>query len=92
MAIKSFKVGTVQTKKSGVGATVKLGNFSKNAKYATSTEVTIRDSGGNVLANRADCYLVVKNPREREGITEEELAKIPAWVKHELYLIVDDTQ
>lgn len=90
--IKKFKVGVVQSKKSGDGVTVKLGNYSKNEKYATTTEVIVRDNQGNVLAHAKDGYLQVVNPRERDGITEEQRNRIPDYIRNELYVIVDDQQ
>lgn len=90
--MKKFKVGVVQTKKSGDGVTIKLGNWSKNPKYATTTEIIVRDSEGNVLARTTEGYLQVVNPRQREGITEEQLSKIPEYIKSELFVIVNDEQ
>lgn len=90
--IKKFKVGAVQKKKDGSGVTVKLGNFNKNTKYATTTEVIVRDAQGNVLARSTDAFLQVVDPRKREGITEEQAAKIPDFIRNELFLVVNDEQ
>ena len=92
MSIKSFKVATVQMKKDGSGTTVKLGNYSKNEKYKTTTQIIVRDSSGNVLADVTDSYLVVKDPRTRENITEEQVGRIPSYIKNELFVIVSDEQ
>ena len=92
MSIKSFKVATVQMKKDGSGTTVKLGNYSKNEKYKTTTQIIVRDSSGNVLADVTDSYLVVKDPRTRENITEEQVGRIPDYIKNELFVIVSDEQ
>lgn len=92
MAIKKFKVGVVQSKKSGDGVTIRLGNYSKNEKYATTTEVIVRDHAGNILASVKEGYLQVVNPRQREGLTEEQAAKIPDYIKSELFVVVNDEQ
>ncbi len=88
--IKRFKVGTVQLKKDRSGTTVQLGNQSRNEKYATTVEVIVRDGQGKELARSTGGYLKVENPRTRPGITEEQAAKIPEWIKSELFLVVDD--
>lgn len=96
--VKKFKIGTVQLKKDKSGVTVKVGNpESKNEKYRTSVEITVRDAAGEVLATAVDGYLVVQDPRKRvkengEGLSEAELARIPEWVKSELFLMVSDGQ
>lgn len=92
MSIKSFKAGTVQVKKDQSGLTIKLGNYSKNSKFATTTQIIIRDSEGKVLADVSDSYLVVRDPRKREGLTEEAAARIPDYIKSELFVIVSDEQ
>lgn len=88
--IKKYKVGNVQLKKDRSGTTVALGNVSKNSKYATNIEIIVRDGEGNELARSTNGFLKVENPRTRPGITEEQAAKIPDWIKNELYLVVDD--
>jgi hypothetical protein len=89
--VKKFKVGTVQSKKDKSGVTVAVGNpNAQNEKYRTTVEITVKDGNGNILAKAENGYLQVVDPRKREGITEEQLAKIPAWVKNELYLVVND--
>lgn len=91
MAIRKFKVGTVQTKKDKSGVTVAVGNpQAKDKKYRTHVELTVRDDEGNLLATAKNGYLKVEDPRKREGATAEQLAKIPAFVKNELFLVVDD--
>lgn len=86
MGAKKFKVGNVQTKKDGVGTTIRLGSYSKNLKYATSVQLIVRDGAGNIVADVKDGYLQVIDPRTREGITEEQAAKIPDFVLKELYV------
>jgi hypothetical protein len=91
--IKKFKVGTVQSKKDRSGVTIAVGNANaKNEKYRTSVEITVKDANGNVLAQVENGYLVVQDPRKRDGITEEQLAKIPDWIKSEVFVVVDDGQ
>lgn len=91
MAIKSFKIGSVNKKKDGNGTSIKLGSPNKNPKYATTVEIIVRDSQGNVLARKKDGdYLTVRDPREREGITEEQAAKIPDFVLKDVVAIISD--
>ena len=95
--IKRFKFGSVNKKKDGSGSTIRVGNFSKNAKFATSVEIIIRDGNGNVVAevNSADTekyphglYLTVSDPRDRDGITAEQAEKIPDYLLKEINLVV----
>lgn len=95
MAIKKFKVGTVQTKKDKSGVTVALGSFSKDEKFRTTVEVTVKDSTGKVLAKAENGFLQVQDPRKRTNkdgtpLSEEQAAKIPAWIKSELFLVVNE--
>lgn len=91
MAIKSFKIGSVNKKKDGTGSSIKLGSPSKNPKYAFTVEITVRDSQGNVVARKKDGdYLTVRDPRERDGITEEQAAKIPDFVLKDVLVIIND--
>lgn len=90
MAKKFIKVGTVQAKKSGDGVTVSLGSNSKNPKYATTTEIVVRDGQGNVLGKAQGGYLMVQDPRQRPGITEDQASKIPDWIKYELVLVTEE--
>jgi len=94
--IKKFKVGVVQMKQDKSGVTVKLGSpESRNEKFRYSVELVVKDANGNVVAKAENGYLKVEDPRKRtkangEGLSESELAKIPAWIKNELMLVVDD--
>lgn len=89
--VKKFKIGTVQTKKDKSGVTVAVGNpTAKNEKFRTTVEITVKDANGNVLAKAENGFLQVVDPRKNPNATEEQLAKIPAWVKNELYLVVND--
>lgn len=87
---KSFKVGNLQKKKDGSGYTIKLGNYNKNEKFATSTGITVLDASGNVLTKQKDCFLVLKDPRKNEKLTEEQIAKIPEFIEQEVFLVVSD--
>lgn len=88
--IKKYKVGAVQTKKDKSGVTVKLGNYSKNEKYKTTTQIIVRNHEGKVLADVTDGFLQVVNPREREGLTEEQLARIPEYIRNELFVVISE--
>lgn len=96
MAIKSFKVGSVNMKKDKTGSTVALGNKSKDPRFATNVRVIVTNSNGDVLADKMNPYLVVKDPRERidsktgAGLTEEQLAKIPEFILKELSIVTED--
>ncbi len=89
--IKKFKVGTVQTKKDNSGVTVRVGNpISKNPKYVLNVKLTVTDGEGNVVAEATNGYLQVLDPRLDPNKTEEQIAQIPAYVKQELFVIVDN--
>ena len=96
MALKSFKVGTVQKKKSGDGVTVALGQpNAKDAKWVTNVEIRVTDGTGKVLAHQKNGFLVVKDPRKRTNkdgtpLSEEQAAKIPDYIKNELFVMVDE--
>lgn len=95
--VKKFKVGVVQSKKDGKGVTVLLGSKSKDPKYTTVIELVVKDASGKVLAKTStkdeNVYLQVVDPRTRKNkdgtpLSEEQLSKIPAFIKHELNLVV----
>lgn len=94
--IKRFKVGNVQLKMDKSGVTVALGNpKAKNEQYRTTVEVIVKDNKGNVLAKTENGFLQVVDPRKatnKDGtpLSEDQLERIPAWVKNELYLVVSD--
>lgn len=90
MAIKSFKVGTLNLKKDRSGQTIKLGVPSKNPKYQYFVDIRVRDSQGNTVAVGSDCFLRLLDPREREGITEEQKEKIPEFILKDVVLTISD--
>ena len=94
--VKKFRIGTVQMKKDNSGPTVRVGNpEAKDPKYITNVEITVKDGNGNVLAKATNGYLQVLDPRKRQNkdgsdLSDEQLAKIPAYIKQELHLVVED--
>lgn len=86
---KFTKVGTVQLKKDKSGESLKLGVYNKNPKYAVNVDIRVRDSQGNTIAQGTDCYLMLQDPRERPGITEDQMAKIPEFILKELVLVTE---
>lgn len=93
--VKKFKAGTVNMKKDKSGRTIKLGSYAKNPQYATTTQIIIRNSQGQVLADLTDPFLQIVDPRtvrNHDGTekTEEQAARIPEHILNELYVIVDD--
>lgn len=90
MARKFHKVGNVQMKKDRSGTTIALGNYNKNPAYQTTVEMIVRDAQGNVLAKQVGGFLQVSDPRKRPGITEEQVEKIPEWIKYEINLVSEE--
>lgn len=91
MGNKKFtKVGQVLRKKDNSGNSVKLGVFSKDPKFATSVDIRVRNAAGDVIAGGTDCYLLVQDPRQRPGITEEQASKIPEFVLDDLVLVSEE--
>lgn len=98
---KYTKVGVVQMKKDQSGVTVRLGNSTaKNEKYVEHVEIIVRDAKGNVKARASSqeaengLYLMVQDPRKRldkEGnpLSDEQLSKIPDYIKSELILVTN---
>jgi hypothetical protein len=85
---KWVKVGAVVKKKNGKGVCVITGNANaSNAKYKFDVQLTITDAEGNKVASVKNGLLTVSDPRKRPGITEEELAKIPASLVSELFFV-----
>lgn len=84
---KWYQVGRVLQKKApGKGVYCKLGDD----KY-TQLDVTvvITDKTGEVVATVKNPVFQVRDPRQRPGITEEQAAKIPDFVRQELSLAID---
>lgn len=66
----------------------------KNLKFTTVGQVQTKKSGDGVTVKitndvtlKKGQYLTVRDPRQRKGITQEQLDRIPDYVKHELTLI-----
>lgn len=81
-----IKVGSVMTKKAPKTG-VHIGTGDKFRKL--NVNVTVTDESGNTVAQATNPFLHVQDPRKRPGATEEEVAKIPTWLKQELFLVVD---
>lgn len=99
MAIKKYKVATVKTKEDKSGLTVELGAWSQNENYRYDVELIVRNSKGEVVATKNTkkdrAFLQIVDPRkalDKDGnpLSEERLAKIPAKIKQELYVVFDD--
>lgn len=85
---KWHKVGAVIKKKNGKGVCVITGNANaKDPKYQFNVEVTIKNAEGKKLASFTNGLLTVSDPRKRPGITEADLAKIPASLVSELFFV-----
>lgn len=67
------KVGTVMKRKDGNGTYLKIDLRRGKEELAE-------------LLLKSGMILNIQDPRKRAGITEEQLAKIPDYVKAELYL------
>lgn len=67
------KVGTICLRKDGNGSYLKLDLRKGSEKLKT-------------LTLTADTILNIQDPRKRKGITEEQLAKIPDFVRAEVFL------
>lgn len=99
MAIKKYKVGVVKMKDDNSGVTVELGSWSKNEKYKLDVELVVKDASGKILGRKdtkqARVFLQVLDPRkalDRDGnpLSEERIAKIPAKIKQELFVVVEE--
>ncbi len=90
MGKKYQKVGTVQLKKDKSGSTVKLGVYNKNPQYAVNVDIRVRDAQGNTVAQGTDCFLMLQDPRNRPGITEDQVSKIPDFLLHDLVLVTEE--
>lgn len=90
MAKKYTRVGQVMLKKDKSGPTVKLGVYSKNPQYAQTVDIRVKDAQGNVIAGGTDCFLMVQDPRNRKGITEEQVAQIPEFILNDLVLVTEE--
>lgn len=88
MATKWYNLGKVMSKKAPKqGLQIALGGDKYDKLTVT---LTVTDEQGNILAQVDNPYLQVQDPRKRPGITEEQAAKIPAFIKQTLSLAVDE--
>lgn len=90
MAKKFTKVGSVQRKKDNSGSSVKLGVYNKNPQFAQTVDIRVRDAQGNVVAGGTDVYLILQDPRNRPGITEEQRERIPSFIEQDLVLVTEE--
>jgi hypothetical protein len=88
---KYTKIGIVRTTadpKKAQNAFIALGNpTAEDKKYRFHTEVRVTDDDGNVLAYIKDGLITVQDPRKSPNITAERLENLPAWLKHELFIV-----
>lgn len=90
MAIKSFPLGAIQTKKDKTGQTVRLGNpNAKNEKYRYTVQIRVLDNQGNVIAKAENPYVQIKDPRKSTA-PNFDVNKVPDYIVSELLLTVDD--
>jgi hypothetical protein len=87
---KWIKLGAVKASKpkdgkSSGGMYIQLGT--PKSKYEpVNVKLVITDLKGNVLREVENPNLTVQDPRKRNGITDEQKAKIPEYVKAEISL------
>jgi uncharacterized protein YxjI len=87
---KFHKIGSVFKKKDKPGSYVALGNpNSKNEKYKTTVEITLKDAKGEKVVQLSNGFLTVLDPRKRRDITEEQASKIPEHLISELFIVED---
>lgn len=64
----------IQTENDNKHRYVSLGNSrATNDKYNYSVEIIVRDSSGKVVASQKDGFLTIKDPRDVEGRTTDNL-------------------
>lgn len=74
------------TRKDGKGHFISLGNSkAKNDKYKFSTEITVRDSSGKVMATLTDGLVTVLDPRAKEDANPN----LPPNLFRELFIVTD---
>lgn len=56
----------------------------RNPKYKYTVQMRVLDSDNNVVATLENPSINLRDPRSRKGISEEQAAKIPDFVLHEL--------
>ena len=69
----------------------KFGNYlrlgdpnAKNPKYNHTVQVRVLDSDKNVVAMLENPTINLRDPRQRKDITQEQAAKIPEFILHDL--------
>lgn len=88
---KWHRVGSIQTRKDKKGNYIILGN--PNAKkFAYTVDIRIRDAAGEELFVGSNVMLVKQDPRQNAKLTDEQKARIPEFIEHELYVIEQDEQ
>ena len=88
---KWLRVGKVMAKKAPkTGSHVAIGDYDQKRDDALTVTVTVKNKKGEVLASVDNPFFQIQDPRKRPGITEEQAAKIPAFIKQELVLVVDE--
>lgn len=80
------KLGSVM--QNDKGHYVVLGDSrNKNPQYNFTVEYRVLNNEGQVVAEGANGFLSLFDPRKRPGITEEQAARIPESVVYELFQI-----
>lgn len=82
-----IKVGAIKTSSKG-NDYLALGS-PKSSYKPVNVKLVVEDMEGKVLATVLNPNLNVQNPRKRKDITEEQLSKIPSYLKAELTLPPD---
>ncbi len=78
-----FNVGQIKVGKTG-NSYLTLG--SPKSKVPLTVELVVKDATGKVVATVTNPNLNIQDPRKRAGITEEQLALVPSWIKAEVAL------
>lgn len=81
---KWYKLGTIKESEKGTRY-LALGS-PKSTYEPVNVTVIVTDLSGKELARAVNPSLNIQNPRKRPGITEEQAAKIPAYVMAEVSL------
>jgi len=88
---KWIKIGTVMKRKSGKGSYLQInsqGNPNKNGLGAVKLSVKTESGWEEVAvsANQKGLILSIMDPRARPGISDDEKARVPDFVKAEIFL------
>ena len=84
---KYIKVGVVRTSEKSKGPFVALGQRAKEAKYERNVEIRVTDGDGNVLSTIKNGILTIQDPRKNPNATQEQVDRVPDWLKHELFIV-----